>query len=42
VGLNGTLVEAIMFIFNLECTRFFFNKRFIQTHDGANAKFTTS
>jgi hypothetical protein len=41
VGLNGTLVEAKMFTFTLECTHFIFNKCPIKTHDGANAKFGT-
>jgi hypothetical protein len=39
MGLNGTLVEAKMFTFTLECTHFIFSKCPIQTHDGANDKF---
>ncbi len=39
VGLNGTLVEAKMLTFTLECTQFIFNKC---THDGASAKFSIS
>ncbi len=42
-GLNGTLVESKMFTIQpIECTHFIFNKCPIQTHDGANAKFSTS
>jgi hypothetical protein len=41
-GLNGTLVEAKMFTFNLECTPFIFNNCSIPTHDTANAKLTIS
>ncbi len=37
VSLNGTLVEAKMFTFTIECTHLIFNK----THDGANDKFDT-
>ncbi len=39
VALNGTLVEAKMFTFTLECTHFILSKCPIQTHDGATAKF---
>jgi hypothetical protein len=42
LGLNGTLIEAQMFTFTLECTHFIFNKCPIQAHDGANAKFSPS
>jgi hypothetical protein len=38
LSLIGTLVEAKMFTFTLECTHFIFNKCPIQAHDGANAK----
>jgi hypothetical protein len=42
VGLNGTLVEAKMFTFTLDCKHFIFNKFPSYTHDGANAKFSTT
>jgi hypothetical protein len=41
IGVNGTLVEAKMFTFTIECAHFIFTKCPIQTHDSANAKFST-
>jgi hypothetical protein len=42
VSFNGTLVEDKMFTFALESTHFIFIKYPIWTHDGANAKLSTS
>jgi hypothetical protein len=42
VDQNGTFVEDKMFTFPLECTHFIFNQCPFKTHDGANAKISTS
>ncbi len=42
VSVNGTFVEAKMCLFTLNSTHFIFNKCPVDTHDGANAKFSTN
>jgi hypothetical protein len=42
VSVNGTIFEAKMCTFTLDSTHFIFNKCPVDTHDGANAKFSTN
>jgi hypothetical protein len=41
VGINGTLFEAIIRTWDIQCAYFSFSKRAIQTHDCAKAEFST-
>ncbi len=41
VSVSGTIFEAKLCTFTLECTHVVFNKCPIYTHDGASAKFST-
>ncbi len=42
MGVNGTLVEAKLCTFTLECAHFIFNLCPIYSHDGASAKLSTN